>query len=120
MIVNLTFPGPLNMSCRIGDTTYFVSTAVEGGFTVAGEPTILGTVNSITQIGTDVVVEVQVIGEDINEATLTTNSYIFFSKNNLVEIGSILGYYGVAQFRNNSTMPAELHATACEIEESSE
>ena len=42
------------------------------------------------------------------------------TKNNLVETGSIKGYFAKTQFRNNSTQPAELHATACEVEDSSD
>ena len=46
-------------------------------------------------------------------------SYIFFSKTNKTNLASLVGYYGLAKFRNNSTVKAELFATACEVFESS-
>jgi hypothetical protein len=42
-----------------------------------------------------------------------------FAKNNSVNVASILGYYGVARFKNNSLNKAELYAASCEIAESS-
>jgi hypothetical protein len=47
------------------------------------------------------------------------NSYVFFSKDNKVNLTSILGYYGEAKFKNNSRQKAELFASACGIVESS-
>ena len=48
------------------------------------------------------------------------NSFIFFAKDNAVNMAIVKGYYGEVEFRNNSTKPAELHATACEVEDSSD
>ena len=119
-VVNLTFNSPINMSCKVGDSAYHVTPSDLGGFSVAPETlNLIGTINSITDNGTTVIVVVELEG-DAGEGTITTSSFIFFSKNNLVETGSIKGYYAKTQFRNNSTKPAELHATACEIEDSSE
>ena len=115
--LDLAFPSPINISCKIGDVAYFVNTSSLGGFAVAGTTNLIGTINSITVGTTVTVLNIEIEGE-FAEA-VTTNDFVFFSKNNLVEIGSILGYYATAQFRNNSTTPAELHAATCEIEESS-
>ena len=41
------------------------------------------------------------------------------TKNNLVETGSLAGYYGSATFTNNSSSKAELYAASCGITESS-
>lgn len=49
----------------------------------------------------------------------STDSYFLFSKDNSVNVTSILGYYGEVEFKNNSTEKAELFATACDITESS-
>ena len=115
--LNLTFSAPINMSCKIGDVAYFVNTSTLGGFTVAGQTNLIGTITAITEASTTTTLTILIEGE-FAEA-VTTNDFVFFSKNNLVEIGSITGYYASAQFRNNSTSNAELHATAFEIEESS-
>ena len=120
--VNLTYASPINISCKVGDTAYFVNTASMGGFEVSGSINEIGVINSITDTYTDgsytsTVINVELTGE--NAEGVTANDFIFFSKNNLVEISSILGYYAKAQYRNNSTDVAEFHATACVIAESS-
>ena len=115
--VNLTFNSPINISCKVGDQAYYVPTSDLGGFSVAGIPSLIGVINTITDNGSTVIVNVELEGDDAESVSNT--DFIFFSKNNLVEIGSILGYYAKAEYRNNSTKPAEFHETACEIEESS-
>ena len=115
--LDLTFNSPINISCKIGDIAYFVNTSSSGGFTVAGQTNLIGTINLITITSQYTILNIEIEGE-LAEA-VTTNDFIFFSKNNLIEVGSIVGYYAKAQFRNNSTKRAELHESACEIEESS-
>jgi len=48
-----------------------------------------------------------------------TNSFIFFSKDNVVNVSALKGYYGEMTFVNNSNEPAELYAVSCEVTESS-
>ena len=45
--------------------------------------------------------------------------YIFFSKNNAVNLSSIVGYYSSITFVNNSKKKAELFSVACEVTKSS-
>ena len=45
--------------------------------------------------------------------------FIFFVKNEQVEVGNVVGYFGNALFENNSNQPAELYAASCEFSESS-
>ena len=115
--VSLTFDSPINMSCKVNDTAYYVDTQGLGGFTVGGGIQLIGNINTITDNGVTVVIVVELEGD--NAESVSGSSFILFSKNNLVEIGSLTGYFAEATFRNNSTKPAELYATACEIEESS-
>lgn len=49
----------------------------------------------------------------------TTVEYMFFQKNNIVNAGSITGYYAEVEFRNNSTGPAEMFGANCDVVESS-
>ena len=117
--LSLTFPSPINMSCQVGDIAYYVSTSSLGGFSVGNEsPILIGTINTITDNGATVILNIEIEGE--NAESVSSTSFILFSKNNLVETGSIKGYFAKTQFRNNSTKPAELHATACEVEDSSD
>ena len=43
-IVTLEFTQPLNVSCQVGDTAYYVDTATDGGFKVNN--------TNVTEIGT--------------------------------------------------------------------
>jgi len=119
--VNLTFPAPLNISCKVGDLVYYVDTFSNfagSGFVVGSDNyQLIGAINSIITIGSDVIVNVQLTGP--TASSVTTTDFIFFAKNNLVETGSIKGYFSKVKYRNNSTKPAEMFQTACEIEESS-
>ena len=45
--------------------------------------------------------------------------FIFFAKNNSVNLSSIIGYYGSITFTNNSKKKAELFSVACEVTKSS-
>ena len=115
--VNLTFNSPINISCKVGDQAYYVPTSDLGGFSVAGITSLIGVINTITDNGSTVIVNVELEGDDAESVSNT--DFIFFSKNNLVEIASLTGYFAEVTFKNNSLKPAELYATACEIEESS-
>ena len=119
--LNLTFPSPINISCKVGDTAYFVNNVTAlGGFQVGGNIELIGNINTITESGSDTIVNVELEGENASIDTITTSSFIMFSKDNQVEMSCIAGYYAQATFKNNSTEPAELYAVSCEIEQSSE
>ena len=119
--LNLTFTSPINISCKVGDTAYFVNNVTAlGGFQVGGNIELIGNINTITESGSDTIVNVELEGENASIDTITTSSFIMFSKDNQVEMSCIAGYYAQATFKNNSTEPAELYAVSCEIEQSSE
>jgi hypothetical protein len=119
--LNLTFPSPINISCKVGDTAYFVNNvSTLGGFQVGGNIELIGTINTITESGSNTIINVEVEGSNANVDTVTTTSFIMFSKDNEVEMSAIAGYYAQATFKNNSKEKAELYAVSCEIEQSSE
>ena len=129
MIVSITLTfgfqsGSLNSSLQIGDTAYYTNPTDVAEFDVNNSMVEIGTV---TAIGFD---------DDNNQTTVVCNmdattppptdgtggtpqSYIFFSKDNKVNLSSMLGYFSKAQFKTNSTDRAEIFATACEVFESS-
>ena len=49
----------------------------------------------------------------------TTSDFIFFAKDNKVNLTSLLGYYALVKFKNLSGTKAEMFSAACEINESS-
>jgi hypothetical protein len=111
----------LNVSLQIGDILYYVTTQDQSGFTL-NESYIsqIGPVTNITKDGEVSTIVIQ-ISEIIFELGLypSEDDYIFFSKDNIVNTSSILGYYGLARFKNESTDKAELYSAACEISTSS-
>ena len=115
--LNLTFPS-LNISVQVNNTAYFVTSSdmgSTGGFDIGNNIQLLGNINSIN--GNTINVELE--GPNATEENIT-GAFILFSKNNLVELSTVKGYYAQATFKNDSLDKAELYATSCEIEESSE
>jgi hypothetical protein len=125
---NITFDGVLskmNQSLQIGDTAYYgILQNDTGGY--GGAPQFR-TSNSVFEIGT---VKSILLDQENNKTVLLaekpgyinpppTNSFIFFSKDNVVNVSALKGYYGEMTFVNNSNEPAELYAVSCEVVESS-
>ena len=115
--VLLTFPSPINMSCRVGDTAYYANVEALGGYFVNNNLELIGTVKSIEDNGSSTTITCLVEGQESLNGL--KGSFIFFSKNNLVQIGSLKGYYAQATLKNNSSAPAELYAASCGEVESS-
>tara|TARA_R100001594_G_scaffold109867_1_gene144598 strand:- start:30 stop:422 length:393 start_codon:yes stop_codon:yes gene_type:complete len=126
--VQFVFNENLNVSLQRGDTVYYTST-----YSAASEFTLAG--NNITKIGTVATIQFAPVtdlnGISVNSGVLVTcnlspdiveiptNSFLFFSKNNLVNTSSVKGYFAEVQFKNDSVKKAELFSAACDISESS-
>ena len=53
--LTLTFSAPLNVSCQVGDTAYYVTTTSSGGFTINNNNvTEIGAIQTITNPTTEV------------------------------------------------------------------
>ncbi len=105
---NITIDGDLNFSLQIEDTIYFNSTQIE-----AVGSTQIETVGEVTAIN-DNTITVD------NSGTLPSQGdYIFFVKNQVVNMSNLSGYYADAKFENNSKVKAELYAVSSEVTESS-
>jgi len=135
-ILNLIFNHDINVSVQVDDLVYFVPTVPIGVPGTLGnweatttphdsaprENIIL--IGPVTQFipwnGTTTTIEA-----DYDDAIAalygapTTDDFIMFSKDNKVNLSSLLGYYAKAQFRNNSTTEAELFAVGADFVESS-
>jgi len=122
-VITLTFTNnPQETGIAVGDVAYYIDTtnvASLGGFS-----TTLN-LDSVIQIGT-----VSGFGGTTGAYTITvtnslainlptTNDYIFFSKNNSVELSSIRGYFASLKFINDSTDYAELFQVAVGLTQSS-
>ena len=125
-LVTLTFNSPLNVSCQVGDTAYFVNTESEGGFTVAQDAdgngaddiTTIGQIREINNRTTNsptIVCDSNLTSSQVNNVT----AFVMFSKDNKANLSSILGYFASVKMINNSTTEAELFSVGLDMFESS-
>jgi len=127
--LTIKFPRAGYPSLQVGDIGYYAKSsniASSGGFSEHSSEeenfVVLGPVKSIdhTTTLTDGTLTTTVVfgaGDDV--VSPLENDFILFSKDNKANCSSLLGYYGSATFKNNSTSKAEMFSTSCEISESS-
>jgi hypothetical protein len=141
-LVDLEFQAPLNVSCQIGDVAYYVDTTnafttnetissgVTGGVEVnqnSINPEHIGIIQHIENPR-----NIPPYDPTTNPAPFITvdtllspsllnghSAFIFFSKDNKVNLSSILGYYADVEFKNNTTGYAELFSVGVDVFESS-
>ena len=133
--VTLTFGNKINESAQVGDTAYYVTTSSLGGFTTSLNSSTPTTENVIVTIGTIKSIDAarlvmacntslttgQIpLDNDANDGTADRDGhFIFFSKDNIANMSTALGYYAEVKLKNNSTTEAELFSIGCDIFESS-
>ena len=105
----------INDSLSVGDVLYYTSSSNLVGFNTTVDPT------SIIKIGT-----CKTIGENfivVDHSSVvnmpSAGDFLFFSKDNSVNLSSIIGYYAEAKFVNDSIVQAELFSVNAGIEQSS-
>ena len=122
-LMEFPFSQTINSSLQIGDTLYYVSTQSIGIFDVASPiTTMIGVIVNIEEDeDSETGIITTTISANIDDETTPPQDgdFLFFSKDNVANLTSILGYYGEAKFKNNSRQKAELFASACGIVESS-
>ena len=119
-IVTLEFTQPLNASCEVGDTAYYVNTSTSekaghenDGFTInSTDPIEIGTIIEIVDREATPTVKVY---STIAGCSSTQSRFIFFSKDNKANLSSPLGYFASVKLVNDSTTEAELHAVGMDI-----
>ena len=123
--LTLDFDIVINDSVQVGDTAYYC-TQTSGQFNndfniQTGDINELGVITKITT--NDNLTDrnrlvIRVPGWVANTMP-STNSFILFSKDNLVNTSTPIGYYAKAKFINNSLIKSEMFSTSCDIFESS-
>tara|TARA_R100000664_G_C2759610_1_gene149586 strand:- start:8789 stop:9163 length:375 start_codon:yes stop_codon:yes gene_type:complete len=109
-------------SLQIGDTAYYSNVTSTAGFNTSSSFTKIGLVKGINNATSlDDGTETTTLTCEIDTTTPvpTTSDFIFFSKDNKVNLTSLLGYFASVKFKNNSTSKAEMFSIGCEIAESS-
>ncbi len=109
--ITLTFDFPINVSVQIGDIVYFTNSPTANDDT---DIKLIGKILNINRSQNTIQAE---IGANAERPTLT--SFILFTKDNTMNLGSVLGYYAKIQFRNGSTKESEIFSVGSEIFESS-
>ena len=120
--ISLQFPFPLNVSVQVGDTAYYVPTALVQSFNTAPKSNII----EIGVILTIIPWNGTISQIDVNWLPLPPLSplplpadFIMFSKDNKANLSSALGYYAEVEMKNASPDKAELFAVGAGVFESS-
>ena len=125
--ITLTFPqsytstDDLKASLQVGDIVYYVSKNedVSGGF-VSGDQSNIKVIGPVKSVGEGDGTSWSIVCTiDADVTPPTTSDFILFSKDNTVNATSLLGYYGSAKFKNDSTSEAELFSIGADFFESS-
>ena len=122
--VTLTFANTINESVQVGDTAYYVPTSSVGGFTTSLKSSTPTDQETIVEIGTVKSINaprlIMVCNTSLTAGQIpTTSHFISFSKDNIANMTTALGYYAEVKLKNNSTTEAELFSIGCDIFESS-
>ena len=120
-LVTLQFLQPLNVSCQVGDTAYYVTTGSDGGFLVddGSGITEIGTIVQITDALDTPTMIVRAIASYPGTGSTLSDKFILFSKDNKANLSSPLGYFASVKFKNNSLTESELFAVSAEVDVSS-
>jgi len=110
-----------NVSIQVGDMLFAAAlTDGQGGSnnpssgSTDTKPKILGEVTGIDQG------DMTITYTPASSApTLTNSHFIMFSKNKVANYSGITGYFAETEYRNESTLPAEIFATAVDYTVSS-
>ena len=117
-VISLTFTqDPQLTGAAINDSVYYVKASAFATKVTLNDVINIGTIQSFSVSGTDFIIQVDT--GSLNFTMPSQTDYVFFSKNNDVNLGSLIGYYANVEFVNDSTLEAELYAAAAEISESS-
>jgi hypothetical protein len=134
--VTLTFANKINASAQPGDTTYYVTTSSQGGFTTSLNSSTPTTENVYVKIGRIKSINtarlIMVVNTNLTSSQIPLDNdanddgtpdrdghFIFFSKDNIANMTTALGYYAEVKLKNNSTTEAELFSIGCDVFESS-
>lgn len=123
--ISLTFSFELNDSIQVGDDVYWTSITPLGGFAHSAPNNVvmhIGTITAINQLTNTITVaspHVDSLGNPLPNISPPLNSFISFSKNNVVNNNDLTGYYSSIQFVNDSVIKAELFSVGSGVSESS-
>ncbi len=95
----IKFNGSINSSVQVGDVLYYENNGIQK-------------VSDVVSVS-DKELEVSSIG------SVSVDDFVFFAKNNIANVSSLLGHYASAIFENSSTSKTEIFSVGSEVTESS-
>jgi len=124
MEITLRFQNPFNHSLQVGDTVWYVNTGSSGGYDIAEKENVnkLGTVEFVSNQYQAYELKISrpaPLGQVTITPPINNSSFLMFSKNNIVNLGDVSGYFAEVRLENNSTKKIELFAVGSEISQSS-
>jgi len=115
-LITLPFSNPLNVSVQIGDTAYYVPTTTSSVFDINSSNVVeIGIITLLSQVNMTITCFTTLLPIDYPQA----GDFILFSKDNKVNMTSVLGYYAKVKVRNDSTSKAEMFNISADYFESS-
>lgn len=128
MIIIIQFQH-INVSCQVGDIAYasFHQGRQSGrnhpNSTINTKPFVLGLITGVNRIiGSDtpaITVDTDAVGGIGSNPVNIEELYVYFQKSQLANTSGVTGYFLETEYRNYSTLPAEMFATAVDYVESS-
>lgn len=117
--ITLPFDFDINVSAQVGDTVYYVSTVSQNEFTINS--------SDVIEIGRIIGIDHRTTPDELSRIEVETTrglypkkgDFILFSKDNKVNMTSLLGYYAKVKMRNNSKKEAEIFRVNADYFESS-
>ena len=126
MTAEFTIQGKLNSSVQIGDNLYFALKTSNSGYQVSNNFIHAGVITDLIQGTTQSTIKFNFtslannIPGGINYSSINTNDYfLFFAKENSVNLNRLKGYFANVLFKNDSEEYAELFTVGAEIQKSS-
>ena len=103
-ITQLVFSENLSNAVSINDVIYYCATDALGGFNTQLDE------NEIIKLGKVLAVHANTLTVNLteNNPIPTANDFIFYVKDDEVNISSLIGYFAEVKMKNNSTEKAEL------------
>jgi|TARA_R110000823_G_scaffold280763_1_gene398962 hypothetical protein len=130
--VTLSFDHEINTSVQVGDKAYYVHTFPVGTANVWAQTTTphdsadredIREIGVIETINSSMTLSIITVEMPNNLSALygppVNGDFIMFSKDNKVNLSSLVGYYSTAKLRNSSRKLAELFSVNCDFSESS-
>ena len=95
----IKFNGSINSSVQVGDVLYYENNGIQK-------------ISDVVSVS-DKELEVSSVG------SVSVDDFVFFAKNNIANVSSLLGHYASAIFENSSTSKTEIFSVGSEVTESS-